>query len=254
MPQDVSDQLKLEIKRKDDLLKRKEAELTTYLNFIAHELKTPLNALNSYLTLVEDSYPANAEGEVAHYFQRLHVNLERMARMVNDLAEFARIRVNPAAYEAVPFGQLLQEVLLELQYLIHQKKATIIIPEHLPTIHVQKQFLNRLLINLLTNSIKYANPRKSLEINIGYVAEEIFHKFYVQDNGIGIARADQPRLFQLFSRLSATTKTEGSGLGLAIAKRIVEGHGGEIWVTSKKGKGATFYFTLPRTAEVAGSL
>ncbi|MCI0515407.1 HAMP domain-containing histidine kinase [candidate division KSB1 bacterium] len=252
MPQDVSDQFKLELKRKDDLLKRKEVELTAYLNFIAHELMTPLTAVNSYLTLVEDSSPANAVGEVARYFQRLHVNLERMERMVNDLAEFARIRVDPAVYEAVPCGQLLQEVLLELHYLIHQKKAHIIIPEHLPTIHIQKQFISRLLVNLLTNSIKYSNPRKPLEIHVGYAAEELFHKFYVQDNGIGIARAEQPRLFRLFSRLATTTKAEGSGLGLAIAKRIVEGHGGEIWVTSKKGKGATFYFTLPRTAEVGG--
>ena len=100
--------------------------------------------------------------------------------------------------------------------------------------------------NLIGNAIKYSHEKRGGQIEIGYSDEEIFHKFFVRDNGIGFKAADGKKVFGPFSRLLDKSNVSGTGLGLSIVKQAVESHGGEVWVDSKKYKGATFYFTLPK--------
>jgi signal transduction histidine kinase len=104
-------------------------------------------------------------------------------------------------------------------------------------------------INLISNAIKYSRIRTSSRIAIGCFDDEFFYKFYIKDNGIGFRAKDRGRVFLLFSRLRNKRNVSGTGVGLAIVKKIVIGHGGEIWVESRMNQGSTFYFTLPKHAK-----
>jgi signal transduction histidine kinase len=239
-------QLKNELREKDDLLKVKNLELSSYFFTVSHELKTPLSAASGYIALLEQFYAKQLNGEAAHYLDRISSNLNQMQRLVDDLVEFSKIQIDQEQFTPIGVQEILEEALLELQFLILQKKAHIEITNGFPEVRGHKKLITRVFINLISNAIKYARKETSPEVKIGYIGSEIFHKFFVQDNGIGIKNKNLPRLFQLFSRLADKQNIEGSGLGLAIARRIIEGHGGEIWVESKPGKGSTFYLTLPK--------
>lgn len=239
-------QLKHELRKKENLLKEKNLELSSYFFTVSHELKTPLSAASGYISLLEQFYAQQLNGEAAHYLDRISVNLNQMLRLVDDLVEFSKIQINEEQFSRLNIREMLDEALLELQFIINQKKVKIETTNNFPEVFVQKKLLTRVFTNLIGNAIKYARKEIPPEIKIGYIGSEIFHKFYIKDNGIGIKAKDLHRLFQLFTRLVDKKNIEGSGLGLAIAKRIIEGHGGEIWVESRRGKGSTFYFTLPK--------
>jgi len=238
--------LKHELKRKDAVIKQKNTELNSYFFTVSHELKTPLVAISGYISLLEEYHGHTFNEEAIRYFDRITTNLDRMEQLIENLVEYSRVRIAEEEYEDVDFGALINEALAELHFNIVQKKVQIKLIDQFPQVRCQKKLILRVLINLIGNAIKYSRNTPAPEIILGYQGEEIFHKFYVKDNGVGISRQQQDRLFHLFSRLENKKATSGSGLGLVIVKRIIEGHGGEIWVNSKKNKGATFYFTLPR--------
>jgi len=239
-------QLKCELRKKDDLLKEKNLELSSYFFTVSHELKTPLSAASGYILLLEQFHARQLNGEAAHYLERIATNLNQMQRLVDDLVTFSKIQIEETEFEPTPMRQILDEALLELQFGIIQSKTKIEVTGDFPEVRAGKKLIGRVFINLIGNALKYTRNGACPEVTIGYIGTEIFHKFFIQDNGIGIKIKDLPRLFQLFSRLGDKKNAEGSGLGLAIARRIIEGHGGEIWVESKHRKGSTFYFTLPK--------
>lgn len=242
-------QLQYELKRKNDLIKEKNHELSSYFFSVSHELKTPINAMSGYLSLLQEYYAPQFSGDAANYVQRIESNLSRMQQLVDDLVEFSRVQINEKEFREISFQDLLDTALSDLQYQIFKKNVQITTTSNFPQIFGDGKLLLRILTNIIGNAIKYSSPNRTPEVKIGYDGDEIFHKFYVQDNGRGIAREDQKNLFQLFSRVDRNKGVEGSGLGLAISKRIIDGHGGEIWVESKKNRGSTFYFTLPKVTE-----
>ena len=142
--------------------------------------------------------------------------------------------------------QIIDKALIDLRYLTDENGVRIQLQNDFPTILCNEKLMLRVFTNLLNNAIKYSRKNGEKHIEIGYQNDEIFHKLYIKDNGIGIPKTKQDQLFKLFSRIHTDSKIAGSGLGLAITKRIINQHGGEIWVESAKGKGTVFYFTLPR--------
>lgn len=238
--------LRFELQKKDKVIKEKNTELNSYFCTISHELKTPLSAMTGYISLLEEFHGSQFSGDAANYFKRITKNLGRMQRLVDDLVEFSKVQIVEDEYEQIDFRQIINAALADLQFTLLEKPCKIHVQDDLPVISCQVKLMVQVVINLLGNAIKYSQKNQTNAIEIGYCGEEIFHKFYVKDNGIGIAAADQSLLFQMFSRIQNNKDVEGSGLGLVIVKRIIEGHGGEVWVKSRKGKGAAFYFTLPR--------
>lgn len=238
--------LKRKLKYNETLLHEKNEEIQQYLYTVSHELKTPISSMRGYSILLQDFHLDNMNPEIMSYLQRISSNLDQMEQLIDNLLDYTRIDVNMEECEEVEVVELLQEALDELAFLLQQKNYRIEIAHELPTIFCKRNLMLRVFTNLLSNAIKYSKNTESPVIEIGHKPDEIFDKFYVKDNGIGIAATDKDKIFQIFGRLNNKKDAKGNGLGLIITKRIVEKHGGEIWVESVRGKGSTFYFTLPR--------
>jgi len=239
-------QLKRELKRKDQLLSEKNSEIQNYLYSVTHELKTPIVNMRGYSELLNDFHQSELNREILEYLKRISDNVDRMETLIDDLLVFARININFDECELLNIGDIIENAILEIKYMTNGQDVNITVRDNLPAVYCHKNLLIRVFTNLLSNAVKYSKNKNEKSIEIGYSGDEIFHKFFVKDNGIGIPADQRDKLFKLFSRLQNSNKVKGSGLGLAISKRIIDGHGGEIWVESSKGKGAIFYFTLPR--------
>lgn len=246
--------LKRKLKTKEALLHEKNAEILQYLYTVSHELKTPIISMRGYSLLLQDFHPQDMNGEIRAYLQRISLNLNQMEQLVDNLLDYTRIDVDIHECEEVASSELIAEALEELNFLIQQNKYDIKIVSKLPTVFCKRSLMVRVFANLLNNAIKYSKSNELPKIEVGYIANEIFHKFYVKDNGVGIAHSDQEKIFQIFGRLNNKKNATGSGLGLVITKRIIEKHGGEIWVESARARGSTFFFTLPRKATKESNL
>jgi light-regulated signal transduction histidine kinase (bacteriophytochrome) len=165
-----------------------------------------------------------------------------MQQLINDLLALSRVG-NQGQDEDVDCDQITEEILRDLELSIRECHAEVT-HDHLPTVHAHPRQLEQLLQNLVTNAIKFSNGNQP-HVHIGCKQLPGFWEFSVQDNGIGIEPRYFERIFNIFQRLHSRDEYPGTGIGLAICKKIVERHGGKIWVDSVPGEGSTFHFTLP---------
>ncbi|MDZ7342013.1 MAG: HAMP domain-containing histidine kinase [candidate division KSB1 bacterium] len=242
--------LRRQLKSKENLLKEKNEELQRYLYTVAHELKTPIVSIRGYAMILQDYYLGTLNQDIRNYLERMVTNLDQMEDLIKNLLDYTRIDVSLEECEPVDMTELFGEALDELDFVYQPDQYEIIVSPNLPTVFCKRSLMLRVLTNLLSNAMKYSRDTQQPRIEFGYVAGEIFHKFYLKDNGIGIAHQDLDKIFQIFGRLDNKKNTKGTGLGLVISRRIIEKHGGEMWVESVKGRGSTFYFTLPREQEI----
>jgi signal transduction histidine kinase len=169
-----------------------------------------------------------------------------MEVLVSDLLELSSIGRVVSTFQDVPSHEIVSHVTSGLQNRLKEKEIELVVAQNLPTIHCDGERIYQVFENLIVNAIKFMGDTEDPKIEIGNEDGETFHKFYVSDNGIGIDPKWHQKIFESFHRLKAIEDPEGTGLGLAIVDRIVNNHGGKVWVESEKGKGATFYFTLPK--------
>jgi signal transduction histidine kinase len=134
----------------------------------------------------------------------------------------------------------------ELQDRLNKKGIELVVATDLPAIQCDRDRISQVFQNLLVNAIKYMRDTKNPKIEVGYEDIGNFHQFYVRDNGIGIDPQYHQKIFEIFQRLREIESEEGTGLGLTIVDKVVRHHGGKVWLESTKGKGATFYFTIPK--------
>jgi len=234
-----------DLKTLSDRLERENAELERFTYTVSHDLKSPLITIKGFLGfLLEDASNGNVT-RLASDIQRISDATDKMQRLLNELLELSRIGriVNPP--QEISFRSLVDEA-VELVYgRIVERGITVHIDNDLPLINGDHQRLLEVLQNLIENSAKYMGDQPSPRIEIGQQrGVNGTPVFFVRDNGIGIEPRFKDRIFGLFDKLDA--QSEGTGIGLALVKRIVEVHGGRIWVESEGlGKGTTFYFTIP---------
>jgi light-regulated signal transduction histidine kinase (bacteriophytochrome) len=169
---------------------------------------------------------------------------ERMRQLVNDLLTFSRIDTKAVDFTAVNMNKVVDAVRNELHFAIGEADAEVIV-DTLPAVLGDESQLKQLLTNLVSNAVKFHNDEKP-KIEISCTKDRNEWTFAVKDNGIGIDPRYHDRVFQMFQRLHTRDEYSGTGIGLAVAQKIVERHGGRIWVESEQGRGATFYFTIPR--------
>ncbi len=237
-------------------LEAKNAELERFNYTVSHDLKSPLVTIKGFLGLLQkDAAAGNAES-LQRDVHRIAAATDRMGRLLEELLELSRVgsQVRPA--EEVALGELAREALELIRGHAGDRAIDVSIDPGLPTVVGDRLRLLQLYQNLLGNAIKYMGDQQTPIVEVGCVAgaeavelhaaEAGETVLYVRDNGIGIEAAYQDQVFGLFERLDA--KSEGTGVGLALAKRIVEMHGGRIWVESEgRGCGSCFCFTLPET-------
>ncbi len=231
---------------KRDQQKIKQSDLNLYLNIIAHEIRNPLVSVQGYASLLQDKFGRYLPEEGMEYLQRIVANLNRTEMLLADITRLARISINESGFVCTHARDLIEAALESHLFQLNNQNIELTIAPRLPTLYCDANCMILVFSNLIGNAIKYSRDARGGRIHIGYLGDEIFHKFFVQDNGVGFRRRDSHRVFRVFERLRNKKNVTGTGLGLSIVKQIIEGHGGEIWVESRKNRGATFYFTLPK--------
>jgi light-regulated signal transduction histidine kinase (bacteriophytochrome) len=169
-----------------------------------------------------------------------------MDRLILDLLEYSRVGRRSKPMAPTPLGDVIATACHNLEVAIAERGTILHIPSDLPVVQADSNELTRLLQNLIGNAIKYCAPETAPEITIEWTDEPDHWCFDIRDNGIGIAPEHFDRIFMVFQRLHSRGEYEGTGIGLAICRKIVEHHGGRIWLTSEPGKGSTFRFTMAK--------
>ncbi len=237
---------KAETDRKELIMKLEainaDIERFTYTAF--HDLRTPLVTIKGFLGLLKSDLEAQQYEGVQKDIQRIGGAADKMDDLLSDLLEFFRVGRVIRPPEDVDLSQLTQEVLQTLDELIRTKAVTVRVSPDLPTVYGDRIRLRQVLENLIENAAKYTQGQLSPLIEIGTRTQDGQQIIFVRDNGQGIDPRYHKRIFNLFEQLDPNR--EGTGIGLALVKRIIEVHGGQIWVESEgQGQGSTFCFTMP---------
>jgi PAS domain S-box-containing protein len=239
--------LQTELAARKDLiteLESKNAELERFTYTVSHDLKSPLFTIRGFLGYLEQDALAGNWERLKSDMKRIVDATNKMQNLLNDLLELSRVGRVGNEPEIIPFAELVREALEIVQGRIATRGIAVHVDASLPLVYGDKVRLLEVIQNLVDNASKFMGDQKEPLIDIGQDGQEngkpIFH---VRDNGIGISPEHHERVFGLFNKLDV--KAEGTGIGLALVRRIVEVHGGRIWVESEAGKGASFYFTLP---------
>jgi PAS domain S-box-containing protein len=227
-----------------DELESKNQELERFTYTVSHDLKSPLVTISGFLGYLEQDALANNLERLRQDAQRIQEAVVKMQRLLSELLELSRIGRLMNAPQVLPFEDLVGEAMAVVHGQLKEGSITVQIQPGLPSVCGDKPRLVEVLQNLLDNAAKYMGNQPQPLIEIGHAGDEDGKPiFYVGDNGIGIAPAHHERIFGLFNKLDV--RTEGTGVGLALVKRIIEIHGGRIWVESEEGCGSKFLFTLP---------
>jgi signal transduction histidine kinase len=225
-------------------LERSNKELQQFAYVASHDLQEPLRMVASYTQLLQRRYQGRLDKDADEFIGYAVGGAVRMQSLINDLLTYSRVSTATRPMGPVDLEAVLDTVLLNLKVATEEAKATVV-RDRLPTVEGDRSQLVQLLQNLLGNALKFRAKDRACQVAIS-VQEAAGHwTFAVRDNGIGIERQYFDRLFVIFQRLHARDEYEGTGIGLAVCKKIVERHGGRIWVESEPGKGSTFSFTLP---------
>jgi light-regulated signal transduction histidine kinase (bacteriophytochrome) len=228
-------------------LTRSNRDLEQFAYIASHDLQEPLRAVAGFTTLLRQRYQGKLDEKADSYIDFVVDGVARMQALINGLLEYSRVNTRGSAPEPVPADRALQEALANLRTAIEQSGA-VVTATPLPTVRADAAQLAHVFQNLIENALKFRSERPP-EIEIGARRQDGFWQFWVRDNGIGLEPQYADRIFLIFQRLHTRDKYPGTGIGLAISKRIIERHGGKIWVESQAGQGATFYFTLPEKGE-----
>jgi signal transduction histidine kinase len=243
---DVTERKRMEAEREGLM-----AEREMFLHTISHDLRTPLTVIQGYAQLLRDTLEREGCGESSGLMcDEVLKGAQRMNRMIEELVDMARLEGGKLVpkVSALPLDAFVQQLLGRLQGVrlkgcLETDRLTVEIPVDLPPVLVDPDLLERILLNLLSNAMKYSPPESPIRLQARRTDGEVLVS--VVDQGIGIAPEDQPRLFERFCRPKGVRRADSVGLGLYITRMLVEAHGGRIRVESELGKGSTLSFTLP---------
>ena len=235
--------LESEVKQRQELA-RSNAELESFAYVVSHDLQAPLQTISNYAQLLERRYRKQLDTKADKYINYIIGGVRRMRTQIEDLLEYSRVGREKSTFRETDCNMVLQQAISNLQSEICSSNATIVKDDNLPTLIADFSQLVVLFQNLIGNSIKY---RSSIppQIQIEVKQQETIWQFSISDNGIGFEPQYKKRIFQIFQRLHTQEEYPGTGIGLAICQKIVERHGGKIWVESEPGYGSVFYFTIP---------
>lgn len=228
-------------------LERSNRELEQFAYVASHDLQEPLRMVSSYTQLLARHFEGQLDEKAKKYIDYAVDGAVRMQRLINDLLAFARVGTRATPFKPVDTHALLGAAIKNLSVSIAEAR-TMITNDDLPTVSADASQLTMVFQNLAANAIKFRGETPP-HIHVSAVQRDREWVFSVKDNGIGIDEKYKDRIFIIFQRLHTREEYPGTGIGLAICKRIIEHHGGRIWFESQPGRGATFFFTIPKNRE-----
>ncbi|HXT47650.1 MAG TPA: ATP-binding protein, partial [Gemmatimonadaceae bacterium] len=217
-------------------------ELFAYV--ASHDLQEPLRMVSSYTQLLERRYSDKLDDDAREFIGYAVDGANRMQRLINDLLDFSRVGTRGRPLAPADVGEILGTVRANLSVAMEESGA-ILTNDQMPQIVADAVQIGQVMQNLIGNAIKFRNGTRS-HVHVGVVERDAEWEFSVHDDGIGIEPEYFERIFVIFQRLHTKGDYPGTGIGLALCKRIVERHGGKIWVESKPHEGSTFFFTIPK--------
>lgn len=233
-----------ERKQAEEELRKINQELENFVHIVSHDLKTSIITVQGFSARLLKNYQEKLGKRGRLYLEQIKTSAYRMETFVFDLLALSRAGLTVSAFKNASSLEIVKKVTADLGDRLKENETELVVADNLPTIHCDGERIYQVFQNLLINAIKYMGNTKSHAIKIGYQDRGDLHQFYVRDNGIGINPKYHKKIFEMFHRLKETKDQEGTGLGLAIIEKVINSHGGKVWVESEKGKGATFYFTL----------
>jgi PAS domain S-box-containing protein len=218
-------------------------ELEQFTSIVSHDLQEPIRTIKSFLQLIDMKLDADQHDELKKYIGRSINAANRMRELIQNLLHYSQLSKGEILEEDIDVNELISQALQNLKTAFDATDAEVTIENEVGTIYGDRVQLVQLLQNLLSNALKFTESGRPV-IKISCIEEGGHVKFGITDNGIGIAKTDLPKVFDIFKRLHTKKAFPGTGIGLAICKKIVDRHRGKIWPVSEPGQGTTFYFTL----------
>lgn len=231
------------IKKQMSEIQVRSHEMEQFIYIASHDLQEPLRTLLNYIQLLEEDYPEQLSGEIGEHLGEMKSAITRMGVLVRSLLDYGRLGQHKVL-ALTDVSRVVKEVLADLNTLIKTTHTTIEIEYELPDLYVYETELRQLFQNLINNAIKFRKPDTAPIIKIGCIRHDDYYEFFVSDNGIGIDPKHFDKIFLMFQRLHKEEVYKGYGVGLAYCHKIVDMHGGRIWVESEPGKGSVFRFTI----------
>ena len=253
-----------QLEERTEQLQAKNGELNDFLYVVSHDLRAPLinlagfsGALRDGVTALDDAFreenlprPSQwpeLKRDIAESLEFIVRGVEKMDFLVQKLLELSRIDSRPNTAEAVELKPLLDQIVDSLRFMIAERRIAVRV-DPLPVVRGDPVRISQVFANLLDNAVKYSKPHGDTSVHVGCELRDGTPRFFVRDTGVGIRPQDQSKIFRLFARIGGSG-IPGDGMGLTAVKKILEKHGGRIWVESALGEGSTFWFTLPGGAE-----
>ncbi|GAA2673004.1 sensor histidine kinase [Actinoplanes palleronii] len=237
-----------ELQAKAEELTRSNRDLEQFAYVASHDLQEPLRKVASFCQLLQRRYAGQMDERADQYIGFAVDGAQRMQRLINDLLAFSRIGRITAGFKQVDLAKVLPEVTSQLEARTAEADGTVTLAD-LPVVEGEEPLLTTLFANLIGNSLKFRRPDVPPVITVSAERDGDFWKINVRDNGIGIEREFADKVFVIFQRLHPRDAYEGTGIGLAIVKKIVEYHGGRIWLDLDVAQGSSIWFTMPAVPE-----
>ncbi len=247
----INEELETRVKDRTAELEATNQELESFSYSVAHDLKTPIRAIEGFSRMLMGEHAGKLDAEALRLLKVICTNTKIMAQLINDLLGLSRLTRQPMRKTDIHLADMARQVFERLKFQATGRNLQLTVND-LPTAYGDHSLLYQAMMNILGNAIKYTSSRETALIEVGGRCDGNENIYFVKDNGIGFDERYLDKLFGPFQRLHGLEEYEGTGIGLAIVQRIIQKHGGRVWAEGKVGAGATFYFALPKNAVGGG--
>lgn len=242
-------QLNAELEKRvaDRTAKLQEAveELESFSYTVSHDLKSPLRAVDGYVGILLEDFGDKLDGDAVQMLNNIRTISRDSIDMINKILQYSKTSRAVLNREYVSFEDKIRRIFTEMQHAYSGRNAELVIETGLPEVYVDRVLFSQMLQNIMSNSFKFSEDREKTIITVGCTITEDRYVFYIKDNGVGFDMKYSGKLFGLFQRLHTADEFEGSGIGLVTVKKIIEKHGGRVWIESKIDEGTAVFFELP---------
>lgn len=241
---ELNEELEKLVKERTAQLEATNKEIESFSYSVSHDLRMPLISIQAFSRLLIEKYASRLDAKGKRFLSAIQKSSKQMDQLINGLLALSKLKKQELKATEIDMGNLARDVFEELKT-VNPGRVVKLVVHHPPTGVGDSSMIRQVVVNLLSNAMKFTRKREEAVIEIGgsYDGDETI--YYIKDNGVGFNMAEADKLFGVFQRLHSADEYEGTGIGLTIVQRIITRHGGRVWAEAKPDEGATFYFTLP---------